>query len=136
MEIRRITAGETLPLRHRVLWPGKPLDFCRLPADEEGVHYGLFLEGRLLSVASIFIEGKSARLRKFATDGRSQGQGLGTKMLNHIIYELKKLGIERFWCDARVTAAPFYKRFGMHPVGEPFIKKGLDYVVMEVNISS
>lgn len=134
MEIRRITAEDTLPLRHKVLWPGKPVDFCRLPGDDEGLHYGLFLEEKLVSVASVFIEEKSARLRKFATESSFQCRGLGSAMVEHIIIELKMLGIRRFWCDARVSAAGFYRRFSMEQEGEIFQKKGLDYVVMALNL--
>lgn len=135
MGIKRISADETLPLRHSVLWPDKPVDFCRVENDDEGEHWGLFDEGQLLSVASIFFEGRSARLRKFATDKKCQGQGLGTMMLNHIIADLKQRGMERFWCDARVTASAFYTRFGLQQEGPPFIKKGLDYVVMAMGLS-
>lgn len=52
MEIKEIPASETWPLRHKVMWPNKPLDFVVLPIDEEGIHYGLFENKILVSVIS------------------------------------------------------------------------------------
>lgn len=40
--ITRISAKDTLPVRHSVMWPDKPLDFVRLPDDDKGQHYSRF----------------------------------------------------------------------------------------------
>jgi len=69
MDIRIITLDEVLPIRHCVLWPNKPLSFSRVNGDDTASHYGVFFDGLLVSVASIYIEGRVARLRKFATLG-------------------------------------------------------------------
>ncbi|KAI0088701.1 hypothetical protein BDY19DRAFT_1057329 [Irpex rosettiformis] len=37
----RISAGETVPLRHSVLWPDQPVSYVLLPEDSSGFHYGV-----------------------------------------------------------------------------------------------
>lgn len=133
MEIKEIEASETWPLRHKVMWPNKPLDFVVLPNDEEGLHFGLFEKETLVSVVSLFIDGQEGQFRKFATDDYFQGRGYGTKLLNHLIEEAKKLNIKSLKCNARLTAIEFYQRFGMKVASDIVRKNGKDYVMMELD---
>jgi len=134
MDIRIITLSEALPIRHCVLWPDKPLSFCKVDGDDAASHYGTFLNNTLVSVASIYVEGQLARLRKFATLEDFQGRGAGTQLISHIIAELEQADINTFWCDARTTAVGFYKRFGMQVEGAEFVKSGITYYKMEVTL--
>ena len=102
-----------------------------------------FFDKNLVCVASVYlhtvtdIEGKciqSARLRKFATLPNYQKQGVGSFLLNHIIHSLKTQDIDRFWCDARESAMPFYQRFGLVTEGERFYKGDIPYFKMQVTI--
>jgi predicted GNAT family N-acyltransferase len=133
MDIRTIKWHEALPIRHEVLWPDKPLLFCKVDGDESAKHYGVYVNDKLVSVASIYIEYPIARLRKFATLVGYQGCGIGSKLIKHIMKELEKVGVESFWCDARKTAIGFYNRFGMKVQGVEFYKSGVLYVKMEVS---
>lgn len=85
MEIRTISWQQTMPLRHKVLWPNKPPEFCHVEGDESALHFGAFIGDKLVSVASIYISSNQARLRKFATDLVYQKQGVGSSLLKHII---------------------------------------------------
>lgn len=134
MNIKKIQWQEALPIRHKVLWPDKPASFCKIEGDETASHYGAYISGELVSVASIYIDGDSARLRKFATLPNHQGRGIGSKVISHIVSDLQKVGIERFWCDARTSAVGFYQRFGLDQQGEAFFKSGIPYVKMEVKL--
>ena len=133
MKIKEIEASETWPLRHKVMWPNKPLDFVVLPNDEEGLHFGLFEKEMLVSVISLFIESQDGQFRKFATDNYYQGKGFGTKLLNHLISEAKKRNIKNLRCNARMTAIEFYQRFGMNVASDIIRKNGKDYVLMELD---
>jgi GNAT superfamily N-acetyltransferase len=133
IEIKEIEASETWPLRHKVMWPSKPLDFVVLPNDEEGLHFGLFEKETLVSVISLFINGQEGQFRKFATDDYFQGRGYGTQLLNHVIGEAKKLNIRSLRCNARMTAIEFYQRFGMKVASDIIRKNGKDYVMMELD---
>ena len=134
-QVQQITAAETISVRHHVLWPDKPMDFCQLPEDQNAVHFGIKVKRELVCVASLFINKNEARLRKFATLPSYQNQGLGSELLQHIISDVKKRNIEKFWLDARETAVPFYRRFGLTVEGEPFLKHYLTYVKMVLRLS-
>lgn len=134
MKICTIRWDEALPIRHKVLWPNKPVSFCKVQGDEEARHYGVYIDEKLVCVASVFSDMNIARLRKFATLPSYQGRGIGSQLINFIFNELKKDGVEVFWCDARKTAAGFYQKFGMKQQGGEFIKSGVLYYKMEVKL--
>lgn len=114
-------------IRHIVLWPDKPLEFVKVPEDEWGIHFGLYLEGILVSVISLFPDGSDIRFRKFATLPDFQGNGLGSRLLNHALIYAKQHAYERIWCDARTDALSFYERFGFEKFSEPFFKEHIEY---------
>lgn len=136
MDIQRITWQQTIPLRHRVLWPGKPPEYSQVDGDIDGLHFGAFVNDELVCVASIYLSCKdkvhTARLRKFATERHYQNQGIGSKMLTHIIQSLQTSPTELFWCDARESAVGFYQRFGMRKSSDRFYKADVAYYKMEV----
>jgi len=134
MNIQAITWEDALPIRHNVLWPNKPVLFCKVAGDEVAKHYGVYIDKMLVSVASVYIEGKTARLRKFATLVEFQGKGFGTKLISHIINLLKNIQVARFWCDARKTAIGFYRQFNMVQQGGEFHKSGILYVKMTLEL--
>ncbi|GLR71965.1 GNAT family N-acetyltransferase [Agaribacter marinus] len=134
MKIEKISWQDALPIRHQVLWPNKAIDFCHVNGDEEAIHYGAYLKGLLVCVASIYIVDDEARLRKFATLPEHQGKGIGSKLILQVISDLKHHKIERFWCDARTTATSFYEKFGLTIDGEAFFKSGTAYYKMSVSL--
>lgn len=129
--IRSITAAATYPLRHQVLWPGKSLDFVKVPEDESGLHFGYFVNNELVSVISLFVNDQGiARFRKFATHPDFQRQGLGSALLEIVFVRALELQATAIWCDARLEAKPFYERFGMVQEGAGFFKGEIPYVKM------
>jgi GNAT superfamily N-acetyltransferase len=130
--IRTIHYEETYPLRHAVLWPDKPFDYVKVGNDAEGHHYGAFRDEELVAVISLFVETGAtnlvqARFRKFATRPDCQRMGIGTQLMNHVIAEARRMNATVLWCDARLDAADFYRRFGMEPVSEVFYKGPVPY---------
>ncbi|ORY58706.1 N-acetyltransferase GCN5 [Pseudomassariella vexata] len=127
--IRPILPADTHALRHAVLWPDKPISYVQLAEDEDGQHFGAFIEDELVSVISMFIDDAGeARFRKFATATSWQGKGIGSKLLDYTIAAAAKTGTASIWCDARTSALPFYLRFGMEVEGEVFHKGGVPYL--------
>jgi hypothetical protein len=61
--VHQISAAQTWPIRHKVMWPDYPLDFVKIKNDEDGIHFGLWLDTELVSVISLFIEGQEAQFR-------------------------------------------------------------------------
>lgn len=131
----QITVEQALPIRHQVLWPNKTIEECRVEDDEIGHHFGVYIGQDLVCVASIFIDGKTARLRKFATLEAYQGKGIGSAVLHHIVRFLKQHSVQVFWCDARESAMSLYGRFGMQSQGERFYKGDVPYRKMQVALS-
>jgi predicted GNAT family N-acyltransferase len=132
MDIRNISWEQTIPLRHTVLWPNKSAEYCHVEGDQGAFHFGAFINDKLVCVASVYLQSNKARLRKFATDTHYQNQGVGSKMLKHIVQSLQDTEARFFWCDARESALGFYKRFGMEASGERFYKGEVPYFTMEV----
>ncbi len=132
IKIEQIKASETWSLRHQVMWPGRSIDYVKLPQDEQGIHYGLFVSGGLISVISLFITQEEAQFRKFATLSSAQGKGYGSLLLSHLIEQVRYKGIKRLWCNARIDKTTYYERFGMTPTRTTFSKGGIDYMVMEL----
>lgn len=122
-----ITPEQTYPLRHSVLWPEKPFEYVKIENDAEGYHFGAFRDEELVAVISLFVDGKTARFRKFAARPDCQRQGIGTNLLNHIIAEACRLGATTLWCDARLESAAFYQRFCMEAVSDVFYKGPIAY---------
>ncbi|SEG23134.1 Acetyltransferase (GNAT) domain-containing protein [Vibrio hangzhouensis] len=136
IEIKTITAEQVLPIRHQVLWPHFPPEHSKVTGDEDALHVGAYKDQKLVCVASVFREGNSARLRKFATLPSYQGVGIGSQVIEHILTIVKQEGGETFWCDARESAFGFYQRFGMTTIGETFYKEDIPYKKMSVALSS
>ena len=132
--IRCITWEDAMPIRHQVLWPTKSPKFCRVEGDESAQHYGVYIGDDLVSVASIYITGNTARLRKFATLEAYQGQGIGSDLLRYVLNDIAKSDVNRFWCDARASAAVFYKKFGLQQAGNKFYKVDIPYYKMSAEI--
>ena len=130
MNIVELNWPETIPVRHAVLWPNEPPDFCLVEGDEGAWHFGVLEGGKLVSVASVYADGKSARLRKFATLEEHQGQGIGSCLLQHILSILEPRGISHFWCDARASTVNFYSKLGLQTDGDKFYKSGIPYITM------
>ncbi len=130
-EIKQINASETLLIRHQVMWPDKPIEYVELPNDENGRHFGLFVNGEITSILSLFVEDNEAQFRKFATVVEFQGLGYGTFLLERIIDLVNKEGIRRLWCNARVEKSNFYERFNLKPTDKKYEKGGIEFVIME-----
>lgn len=129
--IQPITAEETLPIRHTVMWPNKPFDYVRLSHDEDGHHFGLFVDQKIVAVISLFITDGEAQFRKLATLEAYQGRGYGSQLLTEVIEVVKQAKVRTLWCNARYDKTAFYTRFGLKKTNTKFRKGGIDYIIME-----
>ncbi|WP_420581361.1 GNAT family N-acetyltransferase [Reichenbachiella sp.] len=130
-KISEIAPEETFNIRHQVMWPNRPIDYIKLSNDNQGKHYGLFINGQLISVISLFIENQQAQFRKFATLNEHQGKGFGSQLLQHVFFLAEQQQFKRIWCNARTDKSSFYTKFGMKETDNTFKKGGIDYVIME-----
>src|SRR6266498_5209473 len=129
LEVRQISAAETVPLRHAVLRPGRPVETAFFPGDNLPTtkHFGAFRNGKLLCIASLF-EAElpdepgviAIQLRGMATATEAQGTGLGRALVLGCAEFAREKGARLLWCNARTYACGFYGKLGFEIVGEEF----------------
>lgn len=133
-DIRLITARETWPVRHAVLRIGQPLSSCDYDIDDMPgcFHLGLFLNGALVCIGSFYPDPhpelaaqRQFRLRGMATLQEHQGRGHGMQLLQHAVHLLQDQDCELLWCNARLSAAGYYLKFGMQRHGPEFDIPGI-----------
>lgn len=137
ISIRSISARDTLDIRHKVLWPSKPLSYVQIPQDEEGQHFGAFLHGEPgpCAVISVFVEPLPShpeevalRFRKFACLPTYRNRGIGSALFDYVaqtVMQDTKSSI--LWCDAREDTLPWYEKRGMKRIGDVFYKGEIRY---------
>ena len=135
MEVKKINASDTWPIRHEVMWPDQPFEFVQLEEDNLGFHFGVFEEDKLVSIVSCFIEGKEIQFRKLATLEEYQGKGIASHLLKYILEFAKEKGVEKVWCNARTNKKSFYEKFGMIDTFKTFVKSGQEFTIMEILLS-
>ncbi len=134
--IRQVSADDIRPLRHRVLRPGQGYEETAYPGDDlpDTVHFGAFDGNRLVGIASLYREDRSApgwRLRGMATDDAVRGTGFGGALLAACIDHVAAAGGGELWCNARMVAVGFYQRAGFEIVSDEFDVPGIGaHVVM------
>jgi GNAT superfamily N-acetyltransferase len=129
VQVRRISAAETVPLRHTVLRPGRPVETALFAGDDlpSTKHFGAFRNGQLLCIASLFEAelpdetGVAAiQLRGMATAADVQRTGLGRALVLGCVAYARDKGARLLWCNARTYAAGFYSKLGFQIVGKEF----------------
>lgn len=136
IRIEQIRFDLTWRIRHEVMYPDLPFEAIKLPGDEQGTHFGLYVDDELTSVVSLFNIGKVYQFRKFATINAAQGQGYGALLLAHLIDEVKLKKAEKLWCNSRVSATGFYRKFGFRETDRRSVSNGIDFVIMELELNN
>lgn len=129
MQVLRIKAIDTHPIRHKMLRPSGTLEDCIFQGDSDELtfHLGAFVDKKLVSVASFYFERSDKfpdtyqyRLRGMATLPEYQGQGLSSALLKTAFPVIKQNQCTLLWCNAREKAMGFYKKVGFLPTGDFF----------------
>lgn len=135
----QIQTGEPrliIPLRHRVLRAGLPMDSARFDGDEDPgtLHFAALQDdGVVIGCCTLMLRildeqnEDTMQLRGMAVDTQYQKHGVGRALLNTVH---KQLSHRLLWCNARILAASFYERHGWHiisdvfkvPTAEPHVK--------------
>jgi GNAT superfamily N-acetyltransferase len=130
LTVRRISAADTRPLRHRVLWPhlSSP-EVCIIDIDErrDAFHVGVYAEERLISIGSFFsmdsprlLMQPQYRLRAMATDPEFRRMHAGDTLIQFALQELRLRRAAVLWCDARLVAVPFYEQLGFQKADDVY----------------
>jgi len=135
ISIEQIRHELTWKLRQKVLYPESEVFDMRMEEDLDGVHFGAFKGGWLIGVISLFQKGDDFQFRKVAVDPSAQNMGIGSMMLNYVTDFAKVEHGKRIWCNARISAIPFYLKHGFVQTGSTYSKNGIDYEIMEKDIA-
>ncbi len=129
IEIRIVSAKETLFIRQSVLRDGKPLENCSFVGDNElsSLHLGAFLEEKLIGIVSliknpnpIFQEKNQVQLRGMAVLPDHRNRHIADKLLRVSEIKLQEKRPTFLWCNARENAVGFYEKFGFTIRGNKF----------------
>ncbi len=132
--ISRVSASEVYPIRQQVLRPDQPPESAIFPGDEldSTYHMGIFEEGSLIGIVSLYPEGPEGyemndawRVRGMAVLPEHHGRGFGSKLLQACMAYASAHGGKALWCNARVMARPFYELRGLSIDGEAFDIPGI-----------
>ena len=130
IEVRPITAEETIEIRWAILRPGFPRETAVFLGDDAPgtCHLGVFMDDRLVGVASLYeaaLPDETAsflphQLRGMATLPEVRGSGCGRALLEGCQEAAKRAGSNLIWCNARRAAVDFYRRHGWEVCSEEF----------------
>lgn len=122
---------EILRIRHEVMYPDKDIEYVKLPEDHLGLHIGYYEKGELVSVVSLFLEGRNLQFRKLATKAQHQNKGYASELIKWITDYAKDVKLDKIWCNSRIDKVQFYENFGFKKTTQSFIKEDISYVVMD-----
>jgi len=132
LSIEQIRPEVTWRLRQKILYPQQHFLEMKLAEDANGIHFGGFRDDRLVCVVSLFGNEDDYQFRKFAVEPIYQHKGIGSKMLEYVTNFVKDEGGKRLWCNARLSAVPFYLKHGFSNTGNLFTNKdGIEYEILE-----
>ncbi|BCM93870.1 hypothetical protein IAD21_05765 [Abditibacteriota bacterium] len=130
LEVREVTSAQTLPLRTKVLRPGREPSEALFngPMPAESRHFAAFEGDEIVGVGFIVpitapfdANSKAWMLRGMAVDPDRQGQGIGAAIVRFVEEDARREGIELLWFNARKQAVGFYARLGFESIGEEFM---------------
>jgi predicted GNAT family N-acyltransferase len=75
--------------------------------------------------------GKVGRVAVVAAHRRG---GVGTALMERLHALARERKHRRLWCNAQLTAVPFYERLGYVRSGPTFVEAGIDHVRMEYDV--
>jgi GNAT superfamily N-acetyltransferase len=129
MDIRRISAIETLQLRQQVLRPNQRPEEQVYPNDDapDTLHAGAFRDGMLIGIATVFRDAppgetnpRAWRLRGMAVLPEMQGQGIGRALVEFCVAYIRAQNGALLWCNGRTSARAFYESLGFRATGAEF----------------
>lgn len=134
IKIQEVSADIVWPIRHIVMYPNMAFGDIKLPEDVTGIHLALYVDDIPVSVLSLFEKDNELQFRKFATLVEYQQKGLGSQLLEYVIEYAKQHSYSKLWCNARQKVNGFYKRFGFVETDRTYVRFGLHFVVMELEL--
>ena len=101
-----------------------------LENEEESVFYLLFFDNEPASVARYRLIDDKIKLERFATLKKFRRKGLATKLLKHILKDLKKYNNKQIYLHSQVYIVSLYEKEGFVCQGDIFYEAGIPHYKM------
>jgi predicted GNAT family N-acyltransferase len=86
--------------------------------------------GAALATGRIDLD-KAGKIGRVAVLAHARGRGIGTRLMGALHDAARAHGLASVWCNAQISAAPFYTKLGYRVVGDSFEEAGIEHVRME-----
>ncbi len=131
--VHRVPPAVTRELRRQVLRPHQSIAELVDPGEEDPstVFFAAHRGDEVVGTAAVYREpcpgrgDEARRIRAMATAPEVRGQGVGELLLDACVDEARAQGALLVWCNARLAAVGFYRRYGFRAVSEPFSVEGI-----------
>src|SRR5690606_9511514 len=98
--------------------------------DPECIHVLAFVDGRPVGTGRLDLD-KRGKIGRVAVLADARRRGVGRALMERLHDIATRSGLADVWCNAQVSAAPFYERLGYEVVSEVFDEAGIDHVRMQ-----
>lgn len=114
------------------------VDEQRVPEDEEVderdpecLHVVALDDGASVGTGRLDLAA-GGKIGRVAVAASHRGRGVGTAIMHALHGLARRHGLERVWCNAQISAVPFYERLGYRTVdGGTFFEAGIEHAKME-----
>jgi predicted GNAT family N-acyltransferase len=97
--------------------------------EDECRHYLLFADNIAVATCRWRTTEKGVKLERFAVLKDYRGKGLGSKLVQHILDEVKSIG-KPIYLHAQEVVIPFYEKLGFKIYGDVFIEADIRHFLM------
>ncbi len=97
-------------------------------AEAGTLHHWVAIDDDIATYARSLQDSKATRIGRVVTDPRHRGQGLGAKLMRHVVESCDG----PFVLDAQTHLVPWYESLGFHVDGPGFIDDGIPHTPMRM----
>jgi GNAT superfamily N-acetyltransferase len=125
-DIRRVPPADVIALRHAVLRAGLPIETASFDGDyePETAHFAAFAGSEIIGCATVlqrpWNNQPAWQVRGMAVTPDRRRTGIGRALLAAIERHIAERNAALLWCNARASAAGFYKQLGWRIASEEF----------------
>lgn len=94
------------------------------------VHLLAFENGEAVGTGRIDFD-QDGKIGRVAVLASKRGRGVGAALMARLHEVGKRNGLNKVWCNAQVSAIPFYEKLGYRIASETFYEAGIEHVRME-----
>lgn len=102
--------------------------------DASAIHFLMSLGENPVGTARCIINGENAKIGRVAILKEERGKGYGLVLMQFVLDELKRRGIQYAALTSQTHALPFYEKLGFHAKGDVFLEANIPHQYMWKNL--